>query len=271
MFPASLFPLRAGVPAIGALQPASIFACSLRGRALRVIVSALASPDLQSRALAVAHPVRRADLSRCAFPPPFVFVVRPPCPSDAFAVGHEVQALSDVRRADARSAQIERPDGVTRAFQVRLNKVEPRKCVLACNLLAKDDARASESNEMKPGGPYMPLIIKPAPCACRAERLARAGAGPDGPIVGPSGLSQGEGPDSNAGEEMALGESGEIVWRNISNVSFVNFAGRDMAGRDEVAQPLRRIRIDLVVIGAAHQTIRSSARPKMGDRRIERR
>jgi hypothetical protein len=47
--------------------------------------------------------------------------------------------LSDVRRADARSAQISSPEGVARGFHVSVYKVEPAEAVLACNLLAKDD------------------------------------------------------------------------------------------------------------------------------------
>jgi hypothetical protein len=49
------------------------------------------------------------------------------------------EALSDMRRADARSAQISRPEGVARCFHVSVYKVEPAEAVLACNLLAKDD------------------------------------------------------------------------------------------------------------------------------------
>jgi hypothetical protein len=49
------------------------------------------------------------------------------------------EALSDVRRADARSAQISSPEGVARCFHVSVYKVEPAEAVLACNLLAKDD------------------------------------------------------------------------------------------------------------------------------------
>jgi hypothetical protein len=62
-------------------------------------------------------------------------------PSVAFGVGHpnKPEALSDVRRADARSAQICRPEGVARCFHVSVYKVEPTEAVLACNLLAKDD------------------------------------------------------------------------------------------------------------------------------------
>lgn len=52
----------------------------------------------------------------------------------ACGVGHPVQPLSDVRRADARSAQISRPEGVCLCFQVSVNKVEPSEAVLARNL-----------------------------------------------------------------------------------------------------------------------------------------
>lgn len=77
-----------------------------------------------------------------------------PCREFATAgVGHEPEALSDVRSADARSAQISRPDGVALSFQVSLNKVEPSEAVLARNLLAKDLCRAALSDEMEERGP----------------------------------------------------------------------------------------------------------------------
>lgn len=68
-------------------------------------------------------------------------------------VGHPPQALSDVRRAEARSAQIDRCAGVSRSFQVSAYKVEPAEAVLARNLLTKNDARASLLDEMVEGGP----------------------------------------------------------------------------------------------------------------------
>jgi len=42
-------------------------------------------------------------------------------------VGHEIQALAAVGSADARSAEITRPDAVRRSFQVSRNNVEPRE------------------------------------------------------------------------------------------------------------------------------------------------
>jgi hypothetical protein len=56
----------------------------------------------------------------------------------------------------------------------------------------------------------MPLISKPCAFACRAERLAWAGSGPYFPVVRPTGQSQGIGPSSDTGEEMALGEAFKV-------------------------------------------------------------
>jgi len=79
-----------------------------------------------------------------------------------------------VRSADARSRKRDRPDGVTQGFQVILNKVEPRFCVLARNLLSKEVCRAALFDEVEPVRPQMPLVSKPIAATCRAERLARA-------------------------------------------------------------------------------------------------
>jgi hypothetical protein len=63
--------------------------------------------------------------------------------SPLVGVGHpdgtEVEPLSDVRRPDARSAQIRSPDGVALSFQVSANNVEPREAIPARNLLPKHD------------------------------------------------------------------------------------------------------------------------------------
>jgi hypothetical protein len=86
----------------------------------------------------------------------------------------EVESLTDVRRTDARRATIERPEGVTRRFHVIEYKVEPVEAILRRDLFAKDDIRAADVDEMVPGRPEVPLVIKPAAFARRAERLARA-------------------------------------------------------------------------------------------------
>jgi hypothetical protein len=153
-------------------------------------------------------------------------------------------------RPEARSAGIDRPEGVTRCFQVSRYKVEPSKAVLRCNLLAKDDWRIRLLDEPMEGGPQVPLVIKPAAFACRAERLAWAGSGPDRFVVGPSGLSEGERPDADAGEPMALNKSGKVVWSDIFDAPFVDFARRDQVVIGELAQPCRGEWVVFVVVGA---------------------
>jgi hypothetical protein len=58
-----------------------------------------------------------------------------------------------VRRTEARSASINRPDGVTLSFQVKRYKVEPSEAVTACNLFTKDRERSALADEMEPRRP----------------------------------------------------------------------------------------------------------------------
>jgi hypothetical protein len=150
-----------------------------------------------------------------------------------FGLGHEVKPLPDVRRPDARSAQIGRPEGVSRSFHVSVNKVEPSEARFASNLLAKDNWRSADLDEMVVGWPEMPLIIKPASFACRAERLARAGAGPDGAVVSPSSVTECVTPDPDAGEEVALGVSGKLTWPNVAYVSLIYLSWSDVPRLDK--------------------------------------
>jgi hypothetical protein len=48
---------------------------------------------------------------------------------------------------------------------------------------------------------------------------------------------------------MALGVAFKIAWSDIGNAPFVYIAWRDQVFRDQVAQPCRSKRVDLVVIG----------------------
>jgi hypothetical protein len=120
-------------------------------------------------------------------------------------------------QASARSAQIGRPKGVSLCFQVSRYMIEPHHGILACNLLAKDDCRATLLDEPVPVRPEVPLVVKPIALACRAERLAGARSGPDGAIVSPSGRAEGEGPHSDSGEEMALSKSSKLVWGDVTD------------------------------------------------------
>lgn len=109
--------------------------------------------SFQSRVVVVTQPERWASADSAPpvwFGPPFE-------PSVALGVFQafrdEPEALSDMRSTDARSAQIDRPDGVVLSFQVSLNKVEPTEAVFARNLLSKDLRRSADANEMVPVRP----------------------------------------------------------------------------------------------------------------------
>jgi hypothetical protein len=191
LFPASLLPFCASVPAIGVGQPASVAAPSRSIPPVWVAVDFAFGPPLG--VFGVGQPASHATRPNRAFsgtftsglPPSFQSLVvvgqpaiaatslsvtctlRPSgvrpvalvpsggvCPPDGVVgLGHPVQSLSDMRRADARRAGIRRPDGVALSFQVRLYKVEPTETVRARYLFAKDDCRAELPDEMEPGGP----------------------------------------------------------------------------------------------------------------------
>jgi hypothetical protein len=164
-------------------------------------------------------------------------------------VGHPVEPVADVRRTDARSRKRHRPEGVRHGFHVIVYKVDPSVCVFARNLLSKNRWRAALFDEVVPRRPEVPLVIKRKSFACRAERLARAGTGPNRSIVGPAGTPQRVRPDADAGKEMALGVGLEIAGVYILYVSFIYVAWRDVAGGYQVAQPCGGVCVDFVVVG----------------------
>lgn len=161
-----------------------------------------------------------------------------------------------MRCADARSAQIGRPDGVARSFQVSRYKVEPSEPILACNLLAKDDWRHTLSDEREPDGPEVARVVDAFTFPGGAERLTGTGTCPDRPVVGPPGEPEREAPSADAGEEVALGEASEVFGLNIGYGPLVYFTRRDMPASDQFTQPSRGLRIELVVVGC-HDPIAS--------------
>ena len=106
-----------------------------------------------------------------------------PFQSRACAVGHPIKTLPSVRGSDARSADIDRPAGVARVIQVRLNKVEPSESVNGRNLFAKTNDRSSCFDETKELWPKMPFVVERFAFAGRAEGLAGTGARPDFAVV----------------------------------------------------------------------------------------
>jgi hypothetical protein len=123
-----------------------------------------------------------------------------------------VGSVPDVRRTDARRRERDTPEGVIQGFHVSVYKVDPRLDSFCRNLLSKDFWRAALADEVVSRGPQVPLVSKPIAFACRAERLARTGAGPDSGIVADSSLAKGKAPDSESGEKVDLGVSSKLIW-----------------------------------------------------------
>lgn len=171
-----------------------------------------------------------------------------PFVSFTIGVGHEPQPVADMGRADARSRNTGRCKGVADSFQVSLNKVEPTESSRCRNLLAKDARRAALLDEEVPVRPKVPLVVKPATCASHAERLAGTRAGPHSAVVGPAGEAQGVRPNADAGEEVALSVAAKVVGSDVENAPRVDVAGGQVAGSDEVSQPLGDIEVDFVVV-----------------------
>lgn len=152
------------------------------------------------------------------------------------------------RRPDARSRYIRRPDGVTASFQVSRNRVEPREASAVCNLLPKDDVRSTLADEPVPSGPEMTRIVEAFPFPACTEWLAWTAPCPNASIVCPSGVTEGIGPHSDAGEEMALLVSGEVCGLNDFNGAVIDYPVRDQPALDELAQPRHGEWLDLVVV-----------------------
>jgi hypothetical protein len=146
-----------------------------------------------------------------------------------------------MRRTDARRRERDTPEGVTQGFHVSVYKVDPSIDSRARNLFSKDDWRAADFDEMIEGRPEVPLVSKRSSFACRAERLARTGTGPNRSVVRPSSASKRVAPDADSCEEMALGVSAQVVWSNIFYAPGVYVARRNVALADQFAQPFGRL------------------------------
>jgi hypothetical protein len=81
-----------------------------------------------------------------------------------------------------------------------------------------------------------------------AEWLAGATSCPNRSVVGPSCEAKGNAPSADAGEEMALSVTSQIVGLDQFDASLIHVPRRDVSRGNQVAQPLRCIWINLVVI-----------------------
>ena len=144
----------------------------------------------------------------------------------AIGVGHgdPVDPVSSVGRVDGASRNIDRPAGVTDAFQISADSVEPTVASLSANLFAHADPRPASVDESKHVGPQMPRIVRSGAFAGDGERLTRAGAGPN--RSDPAGDLARDFPKPGAGEEMdalvARDVFGlEVFDASLKDISFV--------------------------------------------------
>lgn len=125
--------------------------------------------------------------------------------------GEPTKSVSDLVTVQRERRDIDRPAGETFARQISGYMVEPTVAKRARNLFSHDDRGPNGTDEAEKVGPQMPWVIDTAALARVAERLARTGPGPQGAVVGPAGETGGEGPTPNAGEEMGLGVSPQVI------------------------------------------------------------
>jgi hypothetical protein len=182
------------------------------------------------------------------------FFPSPPLFRRARTVGvcHPVQPLSAVRRSDARSAQIGSPAGISQFFQVSANSSEPLSPIRARNLLSKDDCRTALGDEIVKSGPKVALVGVALALARARKRLTGTGACPDAGDAFESGPAQGEGPAADPGEEVALVVLGEFIGLYLQNAAAVHVASRQLASRDQLAEPGAGARVVVVVVGDYH-------------------
>jgi hypothetical protein len=148
----------------------------------------------------------------------------PPASPLARGVCRPENPLPFVWRADARSRQIRRPDGISDFFQVKRYSIEPFKSVVWRNLLSKDRCRAALRDEAVELWPQVPLVHFALSLAGARKRLAWAASSPNANIVWPPCELEGIWPAADPGEEMALLVSLKLMAAHLPYVPLVNVA-----------------------------------------------
>ncbi len=162
-------------------------------------------------------------------------------------VGHPVNSLPNVRRPDARSAQIGAPDSIAQCFQVSAYSIEPPTPILARNLFSNDDWRIALRDKAEELRPQVAGVGSTSSLTGCGERLAGTTPCPYGSVSPPCKV-KGKGPAGNAAKEMALSEPSQVGRLHFNNASGVNFSGRNKSSGDEISEPLRTKFVIFIVV-----------------------
>jgi hypothetical protein len=128
-------------------------------------------------------------------------------------------------RTDPRSAQTRSRAPIIHSCQVIEYSPEPFPASRACNLLAKDNCRATLPDETVELGPQVPSVHDAPAFSDGGEWLTRATARPNsGNVIWHLGELEGIGPSADTGEEVTLGVPFDVCGCDMFNIPFVNIA-----------------------------------------------
>ena len=170
----------------------------------------------------------------------------------ARGVGHKPEAVPAMGRPDTASWQYCRSESVALAFQVMSGLVQPFMDNRRRNLLSKNCWRFALADEPEPYWPKLAFVGSPFLLSGKAEGLEGVTTGPDGSIVGPTCDSEGDGPSTDSGEVVTLGEALEVIGIQLRDGARVLIAPRKVALQYQVAKPLGGVGVDLVVKGCGY-------------------
>jgi hypothetical protein len=180
------------------------------------------------------------------------FMMWPPSPSPAVGVGHsaKVEPVALVRGADRASWQSGGPDGIAKLRQISPHSGEPFTPKRARNLFSKQVWRAPVGDEAVKDGPEMPMVGCALQFAADGEGLAWQRACPAGEVL-TSGELESDGPEAEPGEPVTLLKSGDVIWANGFDWSFIDFPLLDQPALHETAQPCAQEPVAFVEVEAA--------------------
>jgi hypothetical protein len=157
-------------------------------------------------------------------------------------------------RIDGTSRDNGRPAGVADAFHVSVHSVEPILANRCRNLLSHDDIGPAGTDECEEDGPEVPFVFLALAAPRDREGLAGAGAGPKRAAIFPASESGSEAPSADPGEEVTLGVASQVVRADIENAPLIHIARRNQVPGHQIAQPLRSVGVEFVVI-SGHVTL----------------